>query len=102
MTLKNFVLIFIAVLLANLASALLLDSWNNYKNQQEKLLETHKLVEQQKLREMQGAKIRQLLLDAHKQQGRANNDQDPASIDPAENPIKWGQDNFLLGLIFYG
>jgi len=63
---KLFLTIALAVFIGNLASLSAFELWRAARAQKAAELENQKLAEQKRLRDAQGAKIRQMLLDAHK------------------------------------
>ena len=83
---KFFLTIVLAVFIGNLASLSAFELWRSAQAEKAAALENQKLAEQQRIRDEQGAKIRQMLLDAHKGKGGAieNGDGMPSAPDGHE------------------
>lgn len=63
---KLFLQIALAVFIGNLASLGVMEYWRTSQVQKTAELEKQQMAEQQRLRDEQGAKIRQMLLNAHR------------------------------------
>ena len=69
---KFFLKMVFAVFIGNLSSLYVMEVWRSAQTQRAEELEKNKLAEQKRMRDEQGAKIRQLLLNAHQQKGDAS------------------------------
>jgi len=66
---KLLLTITLAVFLGDLAALSVFEAWRTSQAQKAAELESRKLAEQQQIREEQGAKVRQMLLNGHQGKG---------------------------------
>lgn len=86
MNFKNFLAIFLAVFLGNILAFSANEYWHTIQTQKSQELEAKKQAELQKARDEQGAKIRQLLLNAHRNQPTNIENDDPVPLNQGSNP----------------
>lgn len=86
MNFKSYFSIFLAVFLGNILANFTNEYWHTIQTQKALELEAKKQAEIQKTRDEQGAKIRQLLLNAHRNQPSNIENDDPVPLKQGGNP----------------